>query len=371
MADIRAGAQGYKRPELSILMNFTVALAQDDAPVKRIKQALDINHCSVVDTLVALAFTCDPDKKHDINTPPALHAFVPAFREAALDDRQNKALQQALIDTLPDHLSDEIRGLFPCGEEVGHPAATQRKLAQWLDENTRPAELIESLLGLPDPGERVLDALEHVWLGAPHASIARFQDDLASARSSLKDTGDARNAAYEDAVSGFTLYSMGRAVQSQLASLAGFRAQFVEMRCADLLDDLQRAEAVDLIDLHRVASAVMQPLAGAHQGEKIDAMRSIINGETDTNYPASKAAYEQAKSEYLVRNPGKASEATAKFEKAFLYRLAGTLPPRSREAAHKLIKEAEPHDAMKTRLFELFNAYNSFMNRVIPPSRHC
>lgn len=364
MADIRAGAPGYKRPELLILMNFTFALAKDDAPVRRIKQTLDINHCSVTDTLVALAFTCDPDKKHDMATPPALHAFVPALKEAALDHTQNKALQQALIDVLPNHLCDEIRGFFPDDGEVGNPADAQRKLAEWLTNNTRPAELVESLLGLPDPGERLLDALEHVWLGASHESITRFQDDLQSARSGSKDTGDTNDAAYEDAQSAFALNSMKRAMQSQLASLAGLRPQIAEMFSAGLLTDLQKREAADLIHLHRVASAVMQPLAATGEDRKIAAVFSIIKGETDTNCSASKEAYEKAKTQYLARNPGKESEATVKFEKAFLYRLAGTLPRSSQEAAGKLIREIGPHEKMKTQLFEMFGSYIGIKTRV-------
>ena len=108
----------------------------------------------------------------------------------------------------------------------------------------------------------------------------------------------------------------------------------------------------------------MQPLAAIGEDRKIAAVFSIIKGEADTNCSASKEAYEKAKTHYLVRDPGKESEATVKFEKAFLYRLAGTLSPRFREAAHKLIEETAPHEKMKTQLFEMLGSYIGFKTRV-------
>lgn len=108
----------------------------------------------------------------------------------------------------------------------------------------------------------------------------------------------------------------------------------------------------------------MQPLAAIGEDRKIAAVFSIIKGEADTNCSASKEAYEKAKTQYLARYPGKESEATVKFEKAFLYRLAGTLPRSLQKAAGKIIRETDPHEKMKTQLLEMFGSYIDFKTRV-------
>lgn len=278
MADARPIARGYTTPVAATHFNFVVALKYDAEPVRRIKETLDINHCSVPDTLAALAFTCDPNKKTDAGTPHALHAFVPVLRSAALTAEQTESLQHALIDVLPMHLQAEIRSFSGFHKEEDTPADAQGKLASWLQTNTRPAKLIEQLLEMPDPGERLFDALDHACLNVSHESIAGFQRDLEQARSEVKF--EKRPGAEPDgnAVIDSALLSMNHAVRSQLASLAGLKPHYQELLPLDLNNESGRNNVKEFLDLHRVASAVMQPLAGLGHPVAISAMKLLMIG---------------------------------------------------------------------------------------------